>query len=837
MMREVVGLTLRRPCESRARPERAGSRLSRALPVLVLLVLLATWPAAAFASSQAPSAGVQPKSSPPAKGTPAPASIPVPEVARQAEEVAKTLRDFDALLAPGPVIEGIERRLPDISARIAAQTEVTTRQLDVGPSGPTLDALTALWQTTRVELAGNLDVLTRKATDLEAAMERLAALREMWVRTRADARTSRAPAPVIERIDGVVTAIDASATRLQKQRAVTLVLQDRLAQEMASCEGVLGRIGDLRQGFAARLFVRERTPVWRVEPLSRDIAELPDRVRTAVSADIAQARQGLLAQRWRIAGQIALLLGLSLLMGAARRRSHEWAAEGDVAAGLRVFDRPIAAAVVLVLVTSGWVYSSPPPRVAMALGQVLALVLALRVMHLLVDPRLWRGLYVFGAFFLIDLVRSYVSVVPLLEQLIFLLEMLAAVMVLAWWLVSRRPRPGKAWDTIPEPSAALRLGARLALLAFVTAFVAGAAGYMSLGLLLGSGVLGSGNIALVLYVGVSVGDALVAFVLRVRPLRLLGMVERRRPVVERRAHGILRGLAIAGWIIFSLRYFGLWSSAVVLGQALLGAQFQRGFLSISVGDALLFALTVWAAFLLSSLIRFILEEDVYPRVNLGRGLRQVFSTLLHYALLLVGFLLALAALGVDLTKVTILASALGVGVGFGLQNVVNNFVSGFVLLFERRIDVGDAVQIGEVAGRMQQMGIRACTVRTWEGAEVIVPHATLISDKVTNWTLSDRRRRVDLAVGVAYGTAPDRMIELLLAVARAHPGVLSDPAPSALFRGFGESALKFEMQCWTDRFDLWAQTQSDLAVALYAALRQAGIEIPLPQHDVRLRQG
>ena len=188
-------------------------------------------------------------------------------------------------------------------------------------------------------------------------------------------------------------------------------------------------------------------------------------------------------------------------------------------------------------------------------------------------------------------------------------------------------------------------------------------------------------------------------------------------------------------------------------------------------------------------------------MNLGRGLRQVFSTLLHYALLLVGFLVALAALGVDLTKITILASALGVGIGFGLQNVVNNFVSGFVLLFERRIDVGDAVQIGDVSGRMQQMGIRACTVRTWEGAEVIVPNATLISDKVTNWTLSDRRRRIDLAVGVAYGTAPGRMIELLLTVARAHPQVLSEPAPSALFRGFGESALKFEVQCWTDRFE------------------------------------
>src|SRR5262249_34374938 len=237
----------------------------------------------------------------PAKDTPAPASIPVPEVARQAEEVAKTLRDMDGLMSPGSAIESIERRLPDISARIAAQTEVTKRQLDERPSGATLDALTALWQTTRAELAASLDVLTRKATDLEGAMARLTALRETWIRTRADARASRAPAPVLERIDSVVAFIDAAVTRLQKQRGVTLVLQDRLAQEVASSEAVLVRIADLRQGLARRLFVSERPPIWQIESLRGDLGELPDRVRSAVAADIAQVSQGVRNQRSQVA--------------------------------------------------------------------------------------------------------------------------------------------------------------------------------------------------------------------------------------------------------------------------------------------------------------------------------------------------------------------------------------------------------------------------------------------------------------------------------------------------------------------------------------------------------
>jgi potassium-dependent mechanosensitive channel len=192
-------------------------------------------------------------------------------------------------------------------------------------------------------------------------------------------------------------------------------------------------------------------------------------------------------------------------------------------------------------------------------------------------------------------------------------------------------------------------------------------------------------------------------------------------------------------------------------------------------------------------------------------------------------------LGLDLTKITILAGALGVGIGFGLQNLVRDFVSGLVLLYERRINVGDAVQIGDVAGRVQQLGIRACTIRTWEGAEVIVPNASLTSDKVANWTLSDRFRRIDFRMSVAYGTSPEKVIEILLGVARKHSDVVADPPPTVLFLGFGDNrALRFELQVWTPRFERWLQTQSELAIAGYAALREAAIDIPFPQVDVRL---
>jgi len=738
---------------------------------------------------------------------------------------------------PDYVIDSIEKRLPNITAQIGTQIEETDRQLDARASGAILDGLTARWQATRAEVGGYVNALAQRATALEGVLQRLTALRETWTRTRADARASQAPLRVIERIDGVLAAVAASRTRVQEQRTATLVSQDRFAQQLARCEGTLGRIAKIRLEAGGRLLERDSIPLWHAAELARALTVLPDRLKNAVAADVVQLRQFVWDQRWKISLQAALFLGLTLLICMARRRARLWASPGQATTTTAlVFERPASAALVLAVVATTWSYPPPVPRAAAALGQVLVLVPAVRIMRLLLDPPLVPGLYVLGTFFLADLVRHFASAVPVLEQQIFLLEMLAGIAVLAW-RAARWRRAATAAEAVPGPARALRVATVVVLLAFAAAFMAGVAGYMKLALLLGSGVLGSGYLALVLYTGVRVGDGLVAFTLREGPLRYLGMVRRHRPLLERRAHGLLRWLAIGAWAIFALRYFGLWSRAVTVGGGALAAELHRGSLSISLGDVLVFAATVGAAFTLSAFIRFVLAEDVYPRLHLGRGVPDALSGVLHYTLPLAGFLLALAALGVDLTKITILAGALGVGIGFGLQNVVNNFVSGSIIMFERKINVGDAVQIGDVAGRVQQMGMRACTVRTWEGAEVIVPNASLTSERVVNWTLSDRRRRVDVAVGVAYGTPPEKVLEILLGVARAHPRVLAEPAPAALFRAFGDSALQFELRVWTDRFDLWVQMQSELSVALYSALREAGIEIPFPQREVRLRQG
>jgi small-conductance mechanosensitive channel len=200
----------------------------------------------------------------------------------------------------------------------------------------------------------------------------------------------------------------------------------------------------------------------------------------------------------------------------------------------------------------------------------------------------------------------------------------------------------------------------------------------------------------------------------------------------------------------------------------------------------------------------------------------------------VGAVIASAAAGFDISKVTIIIGALGVGVGFGLQTVVNNFVSGLILLFERPIRVGDTLDLGNTGGVVENIGMRASIVSTWDGAEIIVPNANLISQDVTNWTLKNERRRMVIPVGVAYGTDPEKAAQLIVDAANDHQNVDAKPEPTCLFVGFGDSSLDFQLRAWTS-VSAFMGVASDLRFAIVRKLAEAGIEIPFPQRDLHLR--
>ena len=180
-------------------------------------------------------------------------------------------------------------------------------------------------------------------------------------------------------------------------------------------------------------------------------------------------------------------------------------------------------------------------------------------------------------------------------------------------------------------------------------------------------------------------------------------------------------------------------------------------------------------------------------------------------------------------------SALGVGIGFGLQSVVNNFVSGLILLFERPVRVGDTVEVGGSWAEIKNIGLRATCIRTFDQADVIIPNADLINNPVTNWTLSSRQVRLIIPVGVAYGSDVPLVMETLTACAKANAMVVDFPAPQVLFQSFGESSLDFELRVWVKDADHRLTVRSELHQEIDRLFREAQIEITFPQRDLHLR--
>jgi len=779
-------------------------------------------PAAAAATPSAPAATPSAPAEPP--------TIAVPDIASRAEELSTFLRQVETGLAPSPQLKAIEDDLPDLSERDADLLADLDRTLEQGPQLHVLQALISSWTRTRNDIAASNTLLTDQAKRLEDMVGELSRRRELWRRTQEEARASGAPAPVLDRVQEALAAISATQKSVDKRRAEILAMQDKLTRELALVDDAVSRLNAYRQTTVGKILVRDSHPLWAMDFSGRSRVRILFHVIDDLRSDAREFRDYVANNGPRVALQVLLLMLLIALFRSGRARARRIVErEPTLEPATRVFQLPYSSAFVLTALATLWIQPGLPqmPQQGVAL---LALVPVLRVVRPYTHPGFIRGLYAFAGFFVTDRVRFFCSASPLLEQLLFLIEMAAGSILIAW--VLRPARLGKVELDAREVVALRRIGIalRVLLLAFAVAFAAGACGFMQLGRLLGGGALTAVYGALVLYASVRASQGLVTYALRTRPLRRLRMVEVSRELIERWINRTLVGVAVLAWLSLLVFRLQLAGPTLSLAQSILALPIAP---PVTIGNLLAFVLAVVGAWLVSRFVRFALREDVLPQFSLPRGVDYAITSILTYVLLLGGFVYALSFLGVDLNRASLLAGAFGVGIGFGLQNVVNNFVSGLILLFERPIQVGDTVQIGGLTGVVNRIGIRSSTVRTAQGSEVIVPNGNLISDPVTNWTLSDRMRRIDLSLGVAYGSDPERVLAILVEVAQAHPNVLPLPPPTALFRGFGPSTLDFEMSAWTNQPEGWVQVRSELGISLYRRLQAEGIEIPYPQLHVR----
>jgi len=257
--------------------------------------------------------------------------------------------------------------------------------------------------------------------------------------------------------------------------------------------------------------------------------------------------------------------------------------------------------------------------------------------------------------------------------------------------------------------------------------------------------------------------------------------------------------------------------------------------AITLSSLIVFSLVFAAFAVLSRVVRRLLRAQVFSRLSVDAGTQYTLSRIIHYSVMIIGAVLAFQFVGIDLTGLAVVLGFLSVGIGFGLQNVTSNFVAGLILLFERPIKVGDRVTVGDKEGDVMEINIRSTTIRTLNNIAVIVPNSEFVSATVVNWSYGDQRVRLEIDVGVSYGSDLETVLRTLREVATGHAEILQQPAPEVLHMGFGDSAWNMRLRVWIGRPQRHIQVRSEVNCAIVKAFRENGIEIPFPQRDLHVR--
>ena len=661
----------------------------------------------------------------------------------------------------------------------------------------------------------------------------LARRRAYWEATRAAPEAAALAPALAGRVGSVLAQIE------QAERAVSTPIgrQIRLSQRANSLQTSI-QAGQRAVAAAItyndfRLTQIDSPPLWQVwdEPAARG-----EGLRS-VSAGLDVERRFLgeyqhATETYRFRKSVVGLLLLPLLLWLSFRSRKVVSDDPEIQASARVLRRPLSSWLVLMMV-SVVVFEPDAPILMHQAAMLVALIPVLRLLPKDVYAVLGPWPYVATGLYLLQRLGFLLLANTFYYRMYLAGLALLAAVLLAWVLWRRRPRPGDAAASASRKW--VRLAGWGAIVALAVSVVANLVGNVSLAEMLIGAILESGYIGLVLYAGVTVLASIVRLLLARKALSRFRVVTQHVGPLMQSFTRLLRFSALVAWVIVVMNEFRVFRPVRDSVMAMLTHELKFGQISLTLGGVLLFLFSVWLAFWAAKTVRLILQDEILPNMSLPRGVANSISSLTYYAMVLFGLFVALAAAGFEVGQLALVIGALGVGIGLGLQNVVNNFVSGLILMFERPIQPGDVVEVGGVSGKVREIGMRATTMSTFEGADVVVPNGMLLSEKLINWTLSDMDRRIDVNVGVAYGTDPRKVLDLLMEVTKATPGIATQPEPTVLFVGFGANSLDFSIRSWTNNFGDWVKIRSELTVRVYDALCHAGIEIPFPQQDVHVR--
>jgi small-conductance mechanosensitive channel len=776
-------------------------------------------------SAQQPAAAPPQAAAPPAET--APKVIAVTEVIPSSEQALIQLHEIRKELEADTSVSVVDAGLPVFTDQLNQwwQGEADTIQ-QLGSMQRMNDVL---WQLRLYE--GQIEtwnaLLAASSKKWSAEKEGMGGLIASWKATQL-ALDSTAPDGIANKVGEVLLEGDFVQQLFQEKTAQLVAAQGRLAATLKRVQEIRLDVDSVNLQPAGNLLSFNNPPLWRAL-----FAAGPGRSTSAQIGDgiVKLYNDGLRffqMYRDRLFLHLVLFLVLLALFLRLRQISRRPSTVTPSVAERFVLDRSLASALLVALFSVPLLYSDASPQMVRMI--LFPAVIPLLMLLPAVFPRqLRRALYVLTAVYAMDFWRYYLPPQGIMVRLLLLAEALVGIGVIY------RLQRGKLFESErlkPRENTArtmLKIGTGL----FLGAIIANLLGAMSLAEVLFSPLVRTLYMGVVIRMMTVVATTFAMMALRSPLALMLRTVQESGEAVAANIRKLANFAAVSLWVVIGLFNIGVFGFLVSLIEEIFDAKWNLGAIEISVREVVMFVLVFGFAYALSRSLRFILAKEIFPRFQMPRGVPDVLDLLARYGVLLFGFLIAMVSAGVNLSQMTIALSAFGVGIGFGLQNIVNNFVCGLILVFEHPIQVGDFVEVGQHSGRVERIGFRSSSVSTGDGGTVIIPNSELIGSKVMNWSLSDQLRRVTLRVPVPVDTDPKTVIDMFQAIASSNEEVESYPAPSAALDRFSDGSLMFMLRCWT-RVERHEAVSQSLTLEINRAFGEAGIQIPFAQSDVHL---
>ncbi|MEA3476712.1 MAG: mechanosensitive ion channel [Bacteroidota bacterium] len=751
--------------------------------------------------------------------------IDITEIPDELEKLNKEISDTWKLLHDTLSIAAVDSIMPFAQYYLDSVKMIFNRQKDIF-SYRGMENFLSEWSTYARRLESWRNIVSSKFTLLnDEGVEMKSRIRQ-WEITLQDLVDRESGEQLQDNISRVIDSLNIIKSSLSARTEFSINLQNNITDKILIVDNVLGTIKQKQRELQVAYFYRDSDPIWAKSDSSRHpkntishTVQLFNNNTRAINIFLSNNKNS---------SYLHLLIFITLLalLFIIRRKVVKLnlvTEDKEFQTAKALLYRPTVVALFLSLMAGLLIYTNRPVIFTEALFIVILIPLFI-LLPMIISAQFNFFLRIMIALFVLDELQLFLDPSSLFRRILLLIVTLIATWLFYSFWKFKKHNPdipyNRMWRIFMSASS-------IFIFFLVISVIGNTLGYVRLASYITGSIVSATLVTAIFFLLMTIFKSFTLFGLRLYH-RDYWHNEFRINIQEKTDRIISIAITIL-WVIVVLRIFNIYSLLIEWFYQVMDIEwtFGKADTTISVGGIISFILIIIITFLLASGTKKLFKSNFILRSKIPRGVPAAISMLARYIIVVFGVYIALAAAGVDLGQFGLIAGALGVGIGFGLQNVVYNFISGLIISFERPIHVGDTIEVGTLMGRVTEIGVRSSKVMTFDGSEVIVPNGNLISKEVVNWTLSDQKRRLMIKVRTDYNADPQRVLSIIRKEAEKHPNTLKEPAVMALFDGYGDSSLDFTLYFWV-HFHVSFTSKSEVALSLYEALKAEGIGVPIP---------